>query len=137
MNSNFNYAPHLYALLRIVVGLLFAMHGSQKILGFPGDKPPVELASQMGLAGIIELVGGLLIAVGLLTRISAFLCSGLMAVAYFMAHAGDGPLPILNHGELAVIYCFVFLYIAGRGPGPWSIDSMIGRNRTVDANRVA
>ncbi|TGE22948.1 DoxX family protein [Hymenobacter metallicola] len=121
------YAPYVYALLRIVVGLMFAMHGSQKLLGFPGDKPPVELASLMGLAGIIELVGGLLIAVGLLTRVAAFISSGTMAVAYFMAHASNGLLPIINQGELAVVYCFVFLYIWAHGPGIWSIDSMIRR----------
>ncbi|TGE19276.1 DoxX family protein [Hymenobacter elongatus] len=110
------YSPYAYALLRIVVGLLFAMHGSQKLLGFPGDKPAVELASLIGVAGIIELVGGLLSMVGLLTRIAAFLCSGTMAVAYFMAHAGNGPLPILNGGEPAVIYCFVFRLVPELGP---------------------
>ena len=123
------FAPHAFALLRIVVGVLFAMHGSQKLLGFPGDKPPVELASMMGLAGIIELVGGLLIAVGLLTRAAALLCSGMMAAAYFMAHAGQHPLPIINQGELAVVYCFVFLYIWAHGPGIWSIDGLLRRNR--------
>ena len=125
------FAPHAFALLRIVVGVLFAMHGSQKLLGFPGDKPPVELASMMGLAGIIELVGGLLIAVGLLTRAAAFLSSGMMAAAYFMAHAGQHPLPIINQGELAVVYCFVFLYIWAHGPGIWSLDGLLRRTRTV------
>jgi putative oxidoreductase len=128
MNDTFSrYSPYVYALLRIVVGVLFAMHGSQKLLGFPGDKPPVELASLMGVAGIIELVGGLLMAVGLLTRLAAFLCSGTMAVAYFMAHAPQHALPIINQGELAVVYCFVFLYIWAHGPGIWSIDSLIRR----------
>jgi putative oxidoreductase len=125
------FAPHAFAILRIVVGLLFAMHGSQKLLGFPGDKPPVELASMMGLAGIIELAGGLLMAFGLLTRIAAFLSSGTMAVAYFMAHASQHPLPIINQGELAVVYCFVFLYIWAHGPGIWSLDGLLRRNRTV------
>lgn len=125
------FAPHAFAILRIVVGLLFAMHGSQKLLGFPGDKPPVELMSMMGLAGVIELVGGLLIAFGLLTRIAAFLSSGTMAVAYFMAHASQHPLPIINQGELAVVYCFVFLYIWAHGPGIWSLDGLLRRNRTV------
>ncbi|RYU79892.1 DoxX family protein [Hymenobacter persicinus] len=128
MNDTFSRcSPYVYALLRIVVGVLFAMHGSQKLLGIPGDKPPMELASLMGVAGIIELVGGLLIAVGLLTRLAAFLCSGTMAVAYFMAHAPQHALPIINQGELAVVYCFVFLYIWAHGPGIWSIDSLIRR----------
>ena len=118
------YSPYVFALLRIVVGVLFALHGSQKLFGFPGDKPPVEIASLMGLAGIIELVGGLLVAVGLLTRLAAFLCSGQMAVAYFMAHAPNGPLPLLNQGEAAVLFCFAFLYIWAHGPGIWSLDSL-------------
>lgn len=116
------FAPHAFALLRIVVGVLFAMHGSQKLFGFPGDKPPVELASLMGLAGIIEFGGGLLMALGLFTRVAAFLSSGTMAVAYFMAHGLQHPLPIINQGELAVVYCFVFLYIWAHGPGIWSLD---------------
>ncbi|QJX45835.1 DoxX family protein [Hymenobacter taeanensis] len=122
------YASYAYALLRIVVGLLFAMHGSQKLLGFPGgDGNTVEIASLMGVAGIIELVGGLLILVGFLTRPAAFLASGMMAVAYFMAHAPQHALPIVNKGELAVVFCFVFLYIAAQGAGVWSIDSMLHR----------
>ncbi|MBC6606565.1 DoxX family protein [Hymenobacter sp. BT188] len=129
MDNFARFAPHIYALLRIVVGLLFAMHGSQKLLGFPGDKPPVEIASLMGLAGIIELVGGLLIAFGFLTRIAAFIASGTMAVAYFMAHAPQGAIPLLNQGELAVVYCFVFLYIAAQGSGPWSVDNLIRKDR--------
>jgi putative oxidoreductase len=127
-NTVSRYAPYAFALLRIVVGLLFAMHGSQKLLGFPGDKPAMGLAGMMGVAGIIELVGGLLIALGLLTRPAAFLCSGLMAVAYFMAHAPNGALPIVNQGELAVVYCFVFLYIWAHGPGIWSLDGLVRRN---------
>lgn len=128
MNSS--YASYAYALLRIVVGLLFAMHGSQKLMGFPGDGAGMPLASLMGVAGIIELVGGLLIMVGLFTRPAAFLASGTMAVAYFMAHFPKHPLPIINEGELAVVYCFVFLFIAAYGSGIWSIDSLRG-TRTV------
>lgn len=127
------YAPYAYALLRIVVGLLFAMHGSQKLLGVPGDGQTVEIASLMGVAGIIELVGGLLIMVGFLTRIAAFLASGMMAVAYFMAHAPQHALPIINKGELAVVFCFVFLYIAAQGAGVWSIDNVLGSRRSVGA----
>lgn len=116
------YSSYLYALLRIVAGLLFAMHGTQKLFGWPGDNPPVELASMMGVAGIIELVGGVLIMIGLLTSWAAFIASGEMAVAYFMAHASQGGLPIENGGELSVLYCFLFLYIASRGSGVWSVD---------------
>ena len=121
------YSPYLYAILRIVAGLMFAMHGSQKLFGIPGNRPPMPLASLMGFAGVIELVGGLMIAVGLLASFAAFIASGEMAVAFFMAHFPRGVLPILNQGELAVLYCFLFLYIAARGSGVWSIDSIIGR----------
>ena len=118
------YAPQTYAILRIVAGLMFAVHGSQKLLGWPsmagrgGGLPPLMMA-----AGVIELVGGLMIAAGLLTSVVAFLASGEMAVAYFMAHAPQGPIPLLNKGELAVLYCFVFLYFAANGSGIWSIDA--------------
>lgn len=122
-----NYAPHLYALLRIVAGLLFAMHGSQKLFGWPGDGNTVEIASMMGIAGIIELVAGLMIAVGFLTGWAAFIASGEMAVAFFMAHFPQGPIPLLNKGELALLYCFLFLYMAARGSGIWSVDAAIHR----------
>lgn len=123
------FEPYFYAVLRIVAGLLFAMHGSQKLLGIPGDTPPVKIGSMMGAAGIIELVGGLLIMVGLFASIAAFIASGEMAVAYFTAHAPQDPLPIINHGEPAVLYCFLFLYIAARGSGVWSMDAMIARSK--------
>src|SRR5688572_33339901 len=118
------FSPYFFALLRIVSGLMFAMHGTQKLLAWPGDKPAVELASLMGFAGIIELAGGILIAVGFFASWAAFLASGEMAVAYFKVHAPEGPLPILNQGELAVLFCFLFLYIASHGAGIWSIDAM-------------
>jgi len=118
------YSDYFYAILRIVAGLLFAMHGSQKLFGWPGNKPTVEIASQMGIAGVIELVCGLMIALGLLAGFAAFLASGEMAVAYFMMHAPQAPWPILNGGELAVLYCFLFLYIASRGSGRLSVDSV-------------
>ncbi len=127
------YAPYLYALLRIVAGLMFAMHGSQKLFGIPGGKDPVALFSLMGLAGVVELVGGLLIALGLFASIAAFIASGQMAVAYFMAHAPQAALPLLNGGETAVLYCFLFLYIAARGSGVWSLDSLRTRRRPVGA----
>lgn len=129
MDSFARFAPHFYAILRIVIGVFFALHGSQKLFGWPGDKPPVELASLMGLAGIIEFVGGLLVAVGFLTRIAAFISSGTMAVAYFVAHASQGALPILNGGEPAVVYCFLFLYIAAQGAGIWSVDATLNKDR--------
>jgi putative oxidoreductase len=105
-----------------VAGLMFAMHGTQKLFGFPGGGTPVALASLPGLAGIIELVAGLLIAIGFRTHIAAFIASGEMAFAYFMSHAPQGAFPILNRGELAVLYCFLFLYMAAHGSGTWSVD---------------
>ncbi|GAB3202412.1 putative oxidoreductase [Pontibacter aydingkolensis] len=131
------YNPQLYAILRIVAGFLFAMHGTQKLFGWPGGGDTGELASLMGLAGIIELVGGLMIAFGLLTSWAAFIASGEMAVAYFKAHASEALWPILNGGELAVLYCFLFLYMAARGSGIWSVDAAMGRgNRAgVPGNR--
>jgi putative oxidoreductase len=107
-------SPYTYAALRVVAGILFAFHGAQKLLGLFGGRQ-VTLMSQMGLAGAIELGCGLLIAIGLLTSLAAFIASGEMAVAYFQAHAPQGPIPIQNGGELAALYCFLFLYIASRG----------------------
>lgn len=117
-------SPYIYAIFRIIVGLLFALHGSQKLFGWPGEKTPAELASLMGVAGIIELIGGLMIALGLLAGYAAFITSGQMAVAYFMVHFKQNFFPVLNGGELAVLYCFIFLYIATRGAGTWSIDGL-------------
>jgi putative oxidoreductase len=115
------HADVAYALLRFVAGAMFACHGAQKLMGaFGGQK--VALQSMMGFAGVVELVGGLLVALGLFAGWAAFLCSGQMAVAYFMVHARQGLWPIENKGELAVLYCFVFLYIASRGSGPFSLD---------------
>lgn len=127
------FSPHLFALLRFVAGIMFAMHGTQKLFGFPGDKDPVEIASLMGVAGIVEFVGGLMIAVGFLTSIAAFVASGQMAVAFFMAHAPQGLNPLLNQGELSVLYCFLFLYIAAHGPGIWSIDNMLKTDSRTEA----
>ncbi|HKS22847.1 MAG TPA: DoxX family protein [Thermoanaerobaculia bacterium] len=127
------FTPQAFALLRIVSGLLFMFHGTSKLLGFPGsDHPPMPpLSFPGGISGIIELVCGALITVGLVTGIAAFLASGEMAVAYFMAHAGKGGIwPIQNHGELAVLFCFVFLYFAAHGAGIWSIDSVLRRRTT-------
>jgi len=119
------YTDVTYALLRIIAGLMFATHGAQKILGlFGGQKVDAPL---MIVGGWIELIGGLLIAFGLFTGIAAFICSGMMAVAYFMAHAPRGFWPVMNEGEKAVLYCFVFLYMASRGSGRFSIDGMRSR----------
>ena len=111
----------VYALLRIVAGLMFAVHGAQKLAGVLGGRQ-AELFSQMWIAGVIELVGGVLVAVGFLASPVAFICAGEMAVAYWTAHAPQSPWPVQNGGELAALYCFVFLYIAARGAGRWSID---------------
>jgi putative oxidoreductase len=120
------YAPHLYVLLRIVAGLLFACHGAQKLFGVfggPGGQPGagVPLFSLMGLAGCIELVGGLLIALGIVTSWAAFVASGEMAFAYFMQHFPRGFWPMQNGGELAVLYCFLFLYMAANSDGMWAV----------------
>ena len=124
------WSPRLLAVLRIVTGLLFLEHGTAKLLGLPHVAmfDGLQLLSLMGLAGVLELGGGLLIVLGLFTRPVAFILSGQMAVAYFMAHAPQAFLPLVNQGELAVLYCFVFLYLFIAGPGAFSIDS--ARNNT-------
>ena len=123
------WAPQLLSLLRLMSGLLVLQHGTAKILKFPPDPSiaNISLSSPGGIAGIFELVGGVLIVLGLFTRPTAFILSGLMAVAYFMAHAPHGFYPILNKGELAALYCFVFLYLAAAGGGPWSLDAWVRR----------
>lgn len=120
-----SWTPYLLSVLRFVTGLTLLQHGTGKILHFPaGVVPPTfNLASMPGYAGYIELVCGILLVLGLFTRPAAFLASGMTAVAYFMVHAPQGFFPILNKGELAVVYCFVFLYLCAAGPGPWSIDA--------------
>lgn len=118
------YAPQVYALFRIVAGFLFMFHGLQKVLGMFGGMQgaTAPMWSLPWFAGVIELVGGALVMVGLATRLMAFICSGEMAFAYFMAHQPRGTWPVQNGGELAVLYCFAFLYIAARGAGIWGID---------------
>ena len=112
-----------YAVFRLVAGLLYACHGAQKLFGFfGGGKASAPLPVT---AGIIELTAGLLVATGLFAAFAAFVASGEMAVAYFMAHAPHGFWPIVNHGELAVLYCFAFLLVAASGAGRWSLDSVV------------
>jgi putative oxidoreductase len=118
------YADYAYALLRIMAGIMFAFHGAQKLLGvFAESQPP--MGSQLWFAGIIELFGGLAVMLGLVTRVAAIICSGEMAVAYFQVHwkfqIGSQFFPIVNQGELAALYCFVFLYVACRGGVKWSL----------------
>jgi putative oxidoreductase len=120
------------SLLRIVAALVFMQHGSQKLFGFPpigapGGTASFVLLSQTGVAGILEFFGGMLLLLGLFTRPVAFILSGEMAVAYFQVHAPRAFLPIVNRGELAVVLCFVFLYFAFVGAGPWSVDGVIAR----------
>ena len=118
------FSPYLFALLRIIAGLAFAQHGAQKLFGLLGAKQAVPLMSQLGAAGVIEFVGGIMIAMGLFTSPVAFIASGEMAVAYFQNHASRSLWPIQNGGELAVLYCFIFLYFAAVGSGKLSIDSI-------------
>lgn len=120
------WTPHVLGLLRIITGFLFLQHGSSKLLGMPYNEmfDGLQLMSLMGVAGILELVGGTLILLGLFTRPVAFILSGQMAVAYFMAHAPAGFLPIQNRGELAALFSFVFLYFAFAGAGKFSLDSI-------------
>lgn len=124
------YAPQVYALFRIVVGFLFLFHGAQKILGMFGGMGggTAPMMSMPWIAGIIELVGGILVMIGLFTHVAAFICSGEMAAAYFMVHQPQGTWPIQNQGELAALYCFAFLYIAARGGGLWSADAAMRRS---------
>jgi putative oxidoreductase len=118
------YSTYSYALLRIVAGFLFLWHGSQKLFAFPVGMPPGTPSFIMYGAGPIELICGILVMIGLFTQFAAFLASGEMAFAYWMAHATKALLPLQNHGELAVLYCFVFLFIASYGSGIWSVDAL-------------
>ena len=130
-----NFQDRAYALLRIVTGFLFAFHGAQIVLRvFAEGLPPMPAGSQMWFGGMIELIGGLLVMLGFHTRCAAFLCCGTMAVAYFQFHwklqLGRMSLPALNQGELAVLFCFIFLFVGCHGAGIWSVDRMRDRMRT-------
>ena len=120
------WAPYLQSVLRIVVAFLFIAHGTQKFFGFPAAdvRATVPLLSQLGLASVLEMVGGSLLLLGLFTRPIAFVLAGEMAVAYFTAHAPRGFWPLVNRGEPAVLFCFTWLYFAAAGPGPWSLDAL-------------
>jgi putative oxidoreductase len=121
------YSEHVYAVLRIVVGFMFACHGAQKWFGVLGGTVQIHTAKGL-VAGTVELAGGVLIALGLLTRVAAFISSGEMAVAYFLVHAKTSFFPIINKGDLPVVYCFLFLYIATRGGGRFSLDALLRRD---------
>ena len=125
------HRPTALAGLRIITGLMFMQHGTQKIFSFPAEAMgPFQLMSQMGIGGVLELVGGALIVLGLFTRPVAFLLSGMMAVAYFQFHAMSGGLfPMVNGGELAALYCWVFLFLFFAGPGAFSVDGMLAKKR--------
>ena len=120
-------------LMRVVAGLLFMMHGAAILFGWFGGMPgdaKVQLMSQQGIGGILEFFGGILIMLGLATRVAAFILSGVMAVAYFQFHQPMGTIPIQNHGEPAVLFCFLFLYLAARGAGVFSLDALFAKNRS-------
>ncbi len=115
------FAPQIWAVFRIVTGLLFLWHGASKLFGFPAPAPDAP-AFVLYVGGPIELFGGILVMIGLFTRPAAFLCSGMMAAAYWMAHGTEGLFPMLNGGEKAALYCFAFLVISAQGAGIWSVD---------------
>jgi putative oxidoreductase len=132
------WQPQLLAVLRIVTALLFLQHAFVKLFGFPpGAMPgPQEVGTFLWSVGVLELVLGLLVLIGLFTRLAAFVAAGQMAVAYWMVHGPQGFFPIVNMGELAALYCFVFLYLAAAGPGAWSVDAARFRGRIAGVERT-
>jgi putative oxidoreductase len=131
-----DWSPRLLSVLRIMAALLYMAHGTQKLLGFPpmaAGRPMPDLLTLQGISGILELVLGLLLALGLFTRPAAFVASGHMAFAYFIGHAPRNFFPVLNNGDAAILFCFVFLYLSAAGPGPWSLDAMRARRGLGDA----
>jgi putative oxidoreductase len=125
------WAPRVLSIVRIMAALLFLEHGTTKLLGFPAGTQPAMFTLSW-TQGVIELIGGLLLAIGLFTRPVAFVLSGDMAVAYFMAHAPQSFFPVINRGDAAILYCFIFFYIFFAGPGPWSVDAMWRRTQPDD-----
>jgi putative oxidoreductase len=128
------WSPQALGLLRIITALLFMEHGLMKLFGFPGPQPgtPDTLSTLLLIAALIETIGGALVALGLGTRIAAFLCSGEMAVGYFIAHFPRGFWPGLNEGDGAILYCFIFFYLIFAGPGAWSLDALFNRTTPAD-----
>ena len=125
------WAPYAVAALRVITALLFMEHGTAKLFGFPDTPMPApEIYSLPWIAGVMEVVGGLLLLIGLWTRPVAFLLAGEMAVAYWMVHAPQSPFPIVNNGDAAILYCFIFLTFVAIGAGRWSVDAIIARNRS-------
>src|SRR6266478_283822 len=137
MNSLNRFADPVYCIARFITSLMFACHGGQKLLGFPPAAHPGALDAMGMVGGSIELVCGFLIAFGLLTRFAALIASGEMAVAYFMVHSKMHFFPIINRGELAVVYCWFFLFVLFYGPGRWSIDALIGKGKVAAATATA
>jgi len=124
------FAPYLHSVLRIAAAAIFIPHGTQKLLGVPIAGPPgIAMFSQLWFASVLEIVGGTLMLLGLFTRPVAFVLSGEMAVAYYLAHFPQGRWPIANGGELAVLFCFIWLYFGAAGPGPWSLDAIVRKRR--------
>lgn len=122
------WAPHILSILRILAAATFLTHGTMKLFGWPASMGDGPLGTLMLVAGLLEVVGGVLLIIGLFSRPVAFILAGMMAVAYFLAHAGQGFFPVLNGGEPALLFCWAFLYIAAAGPGPISVDAMSGRD---------
>lgn len=122
-------APYVLTILRVVVGLLFFEHGLSRLFGFPSPLPTPALFTMYWFAGAIEFGGGILVMLGLFTRPAALIMSGEMAFAYFLRHAPRGFFPILNSGDLAIVFCFVFFYLVFAGAGPWSLDALLWRKR--------
>ena len=125
------WQPQLLAILRIVAALLFLEHGTMKLFHFPAAQMPGPLPTLIMVAAIIELVAGVLMTIGLFTRLAAFIASGEMAVAYFMGHFPKSPWPGVNMGDAAILFCFVFLYLAAAGPGAWSVDGARLKNEPI------